>query len=60
VQQEGLSAFWRPGFHCDEGFAWAVAGSAVVSTGARGLFRAEVTDRSGAVFFALRELPKAT
>jgi hypothetical protein len=60
VQQEGMSAFWRPGFHCDEGFAWAVAGSAVVSTGARGLFRAEVADRSGAVFFALRELPKAT
>jgi hypothetical protein len=57
VPQPGLSAFWRPGFLCDEGFAWAVAGSAVVSTAARGLFRAEVPDGSGAVFFALRELP---
>lgn len=59
VQQAGMSAFWRPGFLCDEGFAWAVAGSAVVSTAARGLFRAEVPDRSGAIFFALRELPKS-
>jgi hypothetical protein len=58
VQQAGLSAFWRPGFLCDEGFAWAVAGSAVVSTAARGLFRAELPDRSGAIFFAPRELPK--
>lgn len=57
VQQAGLSAFWRPVYLCDEGFAWAVAGSAVVSTGARGLFRAEVPDRSGAIFFAVRELP---
>ncbi|MCC6334030.1 MAG: hypothetical protein IT380_08590 [Myxococcales bacterium] len=59
VQQEGLSAFWRPGLHCDEGFAWAVAGSAVVSTGARGLFRAEVKGHDAAIFFALRELPTA-
>lgn len=58
VQQPGLSAFWRPGFLCDEGFAWAVAGSAVVSTAARGLVRAEVPDRSRAIFFAVRELPK--
>jgi hypothetical protein len=57
VRQEGLSAFWRPGFHCDEGFAWVLAGSAVVSTGARGLFRAPVEGYDAAIFFALRELP---
>lgn len=57
VLQAGMAAFWRPSYRCDEGLAWAVAGSAVVSTAARGLFRAEVPDGSGAVFFALRELP---
>jgi hypothetical protein len=35
-----MSAFWRPHFHCDEGFAWALAGHLCVSIGARGLLRA--------------------
>lgn len=60
AQQEGMSAFWRPSYHCDEGFSWAVAGSVVVSIGARGLFRGDVEDENGpAVFFALMDLPRA-
>jgi hypothetical protein len=60
ARPEGLSALWRPSFHCDEGFAWAVAGSVVVGIGARGLFRGELPDGSGVVLFALMELPAAT
>ncbi|MBE2248757.1 MAG: hypothetical protein IAE78_04340 [Myxococcus sp.] len=57
VTQPGLSALWRSEFHCDEGFAWAVAGSMVVSLGARGVFRAELPDDAGVVFFALMADP---
>jgi hypothetical protein len=57
ARQEGLSALWRPDFHCDEGFAWTVAGSVAVSLGARGLFRGELPDGSGAALFAVMELP---
>jgi hypothetical protein len=57
--QDGLSALWRPSYHCDEGFAWTVAGSVAVSVGARGLFRGLLPDGSGAVFFAVMELPAA-
>jgi hypothetical protein len=57
AQQEGLAAFWRPTFHCDEGFAWSVAGHLVVSLGARGLFRGELPDGSGVAYFAVLQLP---
>ncbi|MBL8952872.1 MAG: hypothetical protein JNK82_18990 [Myxococcaceae bacterium] len=43
-QPAGLSAFWRPGLACDEGFAWALCTHLVVALGARGL----VTDGQGA------------
>jgi hypothetical protein len=49
----GLAAFWRPVFHCDEGFAWALASSVAVSIGARGLFRGQV-DGSALLFAPLR------
>lgn len=57
VTQPGLSALWRSEFHCDEGFAWAIAGSIVVQLGARGVFRAELADGAGVVFFALMSEP---
>jgi hypothetical protein len=57
VTQPGLSAMWRPEFHCDEGFAWAIAGSVVVSLGARGIFRGELPDDAGVIFFALMAEP---
>jgi len=44
-QPAGLSAFWRPGLACDEGFAWALCSHLVVALGARGL----VTDGQGEV-----------
>lgn len=53
----GLSALWRPYFHCDEGFAWALASSVCVSLGARGLYRARAPDGSAALFFAPMVLP---
>jgi len=53
----GLSALWRAHFHCDEGFAWALASHVVVSIGARGLFRAELPEGQGAVFFAVMADP---
>jgi len=40
-KQPGLSVLWRSHLHCDEGFAWALAGHCAVALGARGLFRAE-------------------
>jgi hypothetical protein len=49
-QPQGLAAFWRPSFHCDEGFAWATASSVAVSIGSRGLFRGSVG--GAAVVFA--------
>jgi hypothetical protein len=57
VTQPGLSALWRSQFHCDEGFAWTLAGSIVVSLGARGLFRAELPQDEGVIFFALMADP---
>jgi hypothetical protein len=57
AQQPGLSALWRPNYFCDEGFAWTVAGSVAVSIAARGLFRGELPDGSGAALFAVMELP---
>lgn len=57
AQPAGLSALWRPSYHCDEGFAWTVAGSVAVSVGSRGLFRGPLPDGSGAAFFAVMELP---
>ncbi|MCU0701077.1 MAG: hypothetical protein MUC96_31600 [Myxococcaceae bacterium] len=57
VTQPGLSALWRSQFHCDEGFAWTLAGSIVVSLGARGLFRAELPEDDGVIFFALMADP---
>ncbi len=53
LKQDGMAAFWRPHFHCDEGFAWALAGNVAVSIGARGLFRAQPRESEGALFFAL-------
>ena len=55
LKTDGLAAFWRAHFHCDEGFAWALAGHIAVSIGARGLFRAQPPDAEGALFFAVTE-----
>lgn len=41
ARQPGLSVLWRPHLHCDEGFAWALAGHCAVALGSRGVFRAE-------------------
>lgn len=57
AQPSGLSALWRPSYHCDEGFAWTVAGSVAVSAGSRGLFKGRTPDGSGVAFFAVMELP---
>jgi hypothetical protein len=57
LKPDGLAAFWRPHFHCDEGFAWALSAHLAVSIGARGLFRAQPPDAEGALFFALLESP---
>ncbi len=57
AQPPGLSALWRDHFHCDEGFAWALAGHVVVSVGARGLYRAEVPGTPEGVFFAVMAEP---
>ena len=59
LKPDGLAAFWRPLFHCDEGFAWALSGHVAVSLGARGLFRAQPPEADGALFFAILELPDA-
>lgn len=55
LKQDGMAAFWRPHFHCEEGFAWALAGNVAVSIGARGLFRAQPPDSDGALFFAVMD-----
>lgn len=52
-QAPGLSAFWRPSFHCDEGFAWALASHLCVSIGARGLLRAPDEASQDAVIYAV-------
>lgn len=57
ARTEGMAAFWRQHFHCDEGFAFALAGHVAVSLGARGLFRAQPPEADGALFFAIMELP---
>ena len=53
LKADGLAALWRPHFHCDEGFAWALGGHLAVGIGARGLFRAQPPGAEGALFFAL-------
>lgn len=60
LKPDGLAALWRPHFHCDEGFAWALSGHVAVSVGARGLFRAVPPESEGALFFAILELPPIT
>lgn len=35
----GMSAFWRSGLACDEGFAWALCSHVIVALGARGAYR---------------------
>jgi hypothetical protein len=55
--QPGLSALWRDHFHCDEGFAWALASHVMVAIGARGLVRAETPDLPVIVFYAVMENP---
>lgn len=60
LKPDGLAAFWRAHFHCDEGFSWALAGHVAVSIGARGLFRAQPAEADGALFFALLALPELT
>lgn len=59
VTQPGLSALWRPELHCDEGFAWALAGATVIGLGARGVFRAELPGEGGVILFALMADPVA-
>jgi hypothetical protein len=53
LKPDGLAALWRPHFHCDEGFAWVLAGHVAVSLGARGLFRAVPPGADAALFFAV-------
>lgn len=60
LRPPGLAAFWRPHFHCDEGFAWALAANVAVTLGARGLFRAQPPGADGALVFAVLELPPLT
>ena len=55
--QPGLSAFWRDHFHCDEGFAWALAAHVAVSIGARGLFRGEESGQPVILLYAVMEEP---
>ncbi len=55
--QPGLSALWRDHFHCDEGFAWALAAHVAVSVGARGLVRAEQPGLPVIVLYAVLENP---
>lgn len=55
ARQPGMSALWRAQYHCDEAFAWGVAGHVAVALGARGLFRAELKGQGGAMVLA----PKA-
>jgi hypothetical protein len=55
--QAGLSALWRDHFHCDEGFAWALASHITVAIGARGLVRAETPGLPVIVLYAVMENP---
>ena len=55
--QPGLSALWRDHFHCDEGFAWALAAHVTVAMGARGLVRAETSGLPVIVLYAAMENP---
>ena len=57
TQQAGLSALWRDHFHCDEGFAWALAAHVTVAIGARGLVRAETAGLPVVVLYAVMENP---
>ena len=53
----GLSALWRDHFHCDEGFAWALASHATVAVGGRGLIRVEQPGLPVIVLYALMRDP---
>ncbi len=55
--QAGLSALWRDHFHCDEGFAWALASHVTVAIGARGLVRAQAPGLPVIVLYAVMENP---
>ncbi|MBS1148334.1 MAG: hypothetical protein H6Q89_32 [Myxococcaceae bacterium] len=55
--QPGLSALWRDHFHCDEGFAWALAAHVTVAIGARGLVRAETPGQPVILLYAVMENP---
>lgn len=55
--QPGLSALWRDHFHCDEGFAWALAAHVTVAIGARGLVRAQSPGLPVIVLYAVMENP---
>ncbi len=53
----GLSALWRAHFHCDEGFAWAIAAHATVAVSGRGLIRVESPGHPVVVLYAVMEDP---
>lgn len=53
----GLSALWRAHFHCDEGFAWALAAHATVAVTGRGLIRVEAPGHPVVVLYAVMEDP---
>ena len=53
-----LSALWRDHFHCDEGFAWAIAAHVAVSIGARGLYRGEEPGQPVVVLYAVMDDPR--
>ena len=57
ARQPGLSALWRAHFHCDEGFAWALASSIAVSVGARGLVRVEEPGQPVILIYAVMSDP---
>jgi hypothetical protein len=55
--QPGLSALWRDHFHCDEGFAWALASHVAVAMGARGVYRGEEAGTPVNVLYAVMDAP---
>ena len=53
----GLSALWRDHFHCDEGFAWALAAHVTVAVSGRGLIRVERPGHPVIVLYAVMKDP---